>query len=183
MEIQKIINKAVEAINSGHKKYATSLLKYITRKDPDNIQARKLLYATLMNTIDIPRANKIKSYFTKLKGEQFIKKGQIKLGIELLEQAFELNPMNIHILISIAEILANRNSQAIELLESIEIEHIQDPNMLKKIARVYLNAKNYPLAKKALKRILIVTPNDLESQKMLKNLEALGVLQKEFKAS
>ncbi len=180
---EKVIKKALDAIKTGHKVYGISLLKFIARQEPHNITVKKLLYKHLQERFNISRANKIKSFFTKLRAEQLIKSGQIDNGLRLLEEAFELNPLNINILISITEILSHKNPEAINLLESVNIDHMQNVSALKKIAKIYLNAKNYPLAKKTLKRLLIINPNDLESQKMLKNLEALGVLEREFKSN
>ncbi len=180
-ERDKIIEKALEAIKAGHRVYAISLLKYLLKNDPDDIKTRKLLFRTLQDPLSSTRRNKVKSYFLKLKGDSLLRRGQVRQALEQYQLAFELNPLNVNILVAIAEILASHNPSAIELLEAIEIEHVQDINLLKRIARVYLNAKNLPLAKQALKRILIINPNELESQKMLKNLEALGVLEKEFK--
>ncbi len=182
-ERDKIVEKALEAIKAGHRVYATSLLKYLLKTDPDDIKTRKLLFQVLQDPLSSSSShkNKIKSYFLKLKADNLLRRGQVRQALEQYQQAFELNPLNINILVAITEILITHNPSAVELLETIEIEHVQDINLLKKIARIYLNAKNLPLAKQALKRILIINPNELESQKMLKNLEALGVLEKEFK--
>ncbi len=180
-ERNKILEKAFEAIKSGHRLYAFKLLKYLLKTNPEDIKALKLFIQVLQDSTFSHHGSKIKSYFLKIKGDNLLRTGQIRRALEQYLQAFELNPSNVKILIAIVEILSSHNQNAVELLEAIETDHIQDLNLLKKIAQIYLNVRNLPSAKQTLKRILIINPNDLEAQKMLKNLEALGVLEKEFK--
>ncbi len=177
----KIISKAIEAIQSGHRNYAISLLRHLLKLNPDDIQARKLLFKALHDPLSTKKTSKVRSFLLKLKAESLLRNGQVAKALETLQLAYELNPNNTAILVSITEILSSHNPQAVELLEPIDVQHLHDVNLLKRIARVYLNCKNLSLAKEALKRILIISPHDLETQKMLKNLEALGVLEKEFK--
>ncbi len=179
---KKVLSKSIEALKSGHRAYAVALLKSLLKESPDDISARKLLFKALQESTGVSRTNKLQSYFLKLKAEKVLSSGQTRRALELLQQALELNPLNVSIIVAITEILSTHNPQAVELLETIDVEHIQDINLLKRIARAYLNAKHLPMAKKVLKRILIVQPADLESQKMLKNLEALDVLEREFKS-
>ncbi len=176
----KIQNKAKEAIENNDPLYAKELLKYLASQDMSDIENRMLLYKLWQQKENISKEDKLRSFFLKIQADQLAKKAKIQEAIRTYEQAFELNPFNANILLKIVEFLSPLTPKANELLKSIDINKIQDTEMLKRIAQIHLNAKELSLAKKILKRILIIQPQEIEAQRMIKNLEALGVLETDF---
>lgn len=178
----KILKKALEAYSAGHQSYAFELLRYLSRECPDDIEVKAALYKAYLEQPIINRTNKIKAFIAKTKAEMLMQKGDMDNAIELFEDALRLNPNDYSILISLVNILISKNKKAVGLLDLIHSDTIQDLNTLKKIAQIYLSAKDHANGKKILKRILTLYPQDIESQRMLKNIEALGVLQKDFQS-
>ncbi len=175
-----IIEKAKEAIKEKDLAYASELLKYAASQDLSDIETRQMLYQIWQKKLVISREEKLRSFFLKLQADRSAKKGDIKTAVGLYEQSFELNPHNLNVLLKISELLSSTTPRANELLKSIDISSVQDTNMLKRIAQIHLNSKELSLAKKVLRRILIIQPQEIEAQRMIKNLEALGVLETDF---
>ncbi len=177
-----IIAKTREALNGGHREYALRLSKYLVSRYSDDAEMKVLFFKAVQDTNeDTPILNKIKAFFLKTKAYFLIKRGEIRPAMELLETVVELNPQDMQALLEIIEFIAQEDpNTGIKLLQTINIEAVHNIYILKRIAQIMLNARNLTEAKRILKKILIQNPNDIEVQKMLKNIEAIGVLEKDF---
>jgi len=74
----------------------------------------------------------------------------------------------------------NLPANAVQNLEEAKAINAKDASILKRLGEIYLKKEDYKNAKSNYEAALKINPQDTEVLKSLKNLDALGTIQREF---
>ena len=188
-ELKEFYNKGVLAFEKKNYDYAIEIFSQILSSKYDHLEARHYLHLSLKNKLgERPRSfitnvlNSINALFVTLSSVAMLKKGNISGALESLEKIIAKNPSDTNTLKKIAEIFYKQNliPQAIQSLEEAKTINPKDIDILKKLGKIYMKIEDYKNSKANYEQALNINPKDPEVLKSLKNLDALGTIQREF---
>ncbi|MBU1006905.1 MAG: tetratricopeptide repeat protein [Candidatus Omnitrophica bacterium] len=189
-DLKEFYDKGVLALEKKNYDYAVEIFSQIVSSKYDHLEARHYLHLSSKNKAGDTKPslitnviNYINSFFGALSAELLLKKGNIAGALEKLEKVIASNPNDTKAIKKIADIFYknNQNYHAIQNLEEVKAIDANDVEALKKLGDLYLRKEDYKNAKSNYETALKIDPGDTEALKALKNLDALGTIQREFK--
>jgi len=187
-ELKEFYNKGTLAFERKNYEYAIEIFSQILSSSYDHLEARHYLHLSLKNKIGVASSfitntlNSINRSVGILSSEVLMKKGNIQEALEKLEKIIAGNPYDTCALKKIADIFYKKGliPHAIQNLEEAKSINPNDTGVLKKLGEVYLKKEDYKTAKSNYEQALKINPKDTEVSRSLKNLDALGTIQREF---
>ncbi len=188
-ELKEFYNKGVLAFEKKNYDYAIEIFSQILSSKYDHLVARHYLHLSLKNKRGILKpsfitniVNSLNRSFGILIAEALLKKGNISSALEKLEKIIAANPNDSITLKKIGEIFYKASSipNAIQNFEEAKSVNPEDIAVLKKLGEIYLKKEDYKNAKSNYEHAQKINPNDPEILRSLKNLDALGTIQREF---
>ena len=188
-DLKEFYNKGVLAFEKKNYDYAIEIFSQILLSQYDHLEARHYLHLSLKNkagagaSSSIAKAiNTASRVFFMLPVEAMLKKGNVSGALEGLEKILAKNPNDTEVLKKIAAIFYKNNliANALENLEEAKAIDPKNAGILKTLGDIYLKKEDYKNAKANYETALKINPNDTEVLKSLKNLDALGTIQREF---
>lgn len=188
-DLKEFYNKGSLAFEKKNYDYAIEIFRQILSSQYDHAEARHYLHLSLKNKAgaapdsSITKAiNSINRIVFMLPVEAMLKKGNVPAALEGLEKILAKNPNDTEVLKKIADIFCKKNLlvNALQNLEEAKSINPGDTEILKKLGELYLKKEDYQNGKANFEAALKINPNDTEVLKFLKNLDALGTIQREF---
>jgi tetratricopeptide (TPR) repeat protein len=189
-ELKEFYNKGILAFEKKNYDYAVEIFSQILSSKHDHLEARRYLHLSLKNRLPdevkvsfITNAlNSVNRLIGTLSAEALLKKDNVSGALERLEKIIASNPNDSLALKKIADIFYKKGQilHAIQNLEEAKSITPEDIAILKKLGEIYLKKEDYKNAKSNYEHALKINPNDSEALKSLKNLDALGTIQREF---
>lgn len=188
-ELKEFYNKGLLAFEKKNYDYAIEIFSQIVSAKYEHPEARHYLHLSLKNKAGLAKPsfvtnilNCINRLLGTLSAEAILKKGDVSSALERLEKIIASNPNDTETLTKIADIFYKNglHLNAIQNLEEAKSINPNDINVLKKLGGIYLKKEDYKNAKSNYEAILKINPGDTEALKALKNLDALGTIQKDF---
>lgn len=185
--IQELFNKGLESFKKGNFDYAIELFEQFLDLMPDHIKARHYLRLAERGRFKQTPPPALASFFQKLLSQLIIlkasilnSKGRLEETIREYEKALRRDPNNESALKKLAVCLMalNMDEIAIDTFEEIRAVNPNNAGALKKLADLYLKHENYTKAQECFDEILKLSPHDIETERGLKNLAALGTIKK-----
>lgn len=181
--------KGLFAFNKENYNYAIELFNQVLAFKWDDADAWHMLWLSLRKSLERnppsplkKLSHNIRGWLPTLKGNFATAKGRYKEAIKEFKKAIYQNPLNTSVLTKIANILLKQNlfDNATKIFE--EIIQIDANNFfaLKNLGQLYLNRKDYTKARLFYEKALKVSPHDSETERELKNLDALGTIEESF---
>ena len=188
-DLKEFFGKGVLAFEKKNYGYAVEIFSQILSSKYDHLEARHYLHLSLKNRLGNQPAsfmtnavNSANRVFGVICADTLLKKGNISSALESLEKIIAKNPNDTEALKKIAEIFYKNGDipQATQNLEEAKSINPKDINILKKLGEIYLRKEDYKNAKANYEQALRINPKDTEVLRALKNLDALGTIQREF---
>ncbi len=188
-ELKEFYNKGALAYEKKNYDYAIEIFSQILSSKFDHLEARHYLHLSLKNRAGDTRQNLITNFINAinrqigvLSAQASLKKGNVSGALERLEKILASNPNDTQVLKKMAEVFYGKGliPHAIQSLEEAKTIGPADIGILKKLGEIYLKKEDYKNAKSNYEQAKTIGPNDTEVIKALKNLDALGTIQREF---
>ncbi len=188
-DLKEFYDKGILAFEKKNYDYAIEIFSQILSSKYDHLEARHYLHLSLKNKVGIVTPsfitnalNSVNRFLGALYAEALVKKGNVSEALERLEKIIASNPGDIHTLKKISEILYKKDliPHAVQNLEEAKSIAPKDIGVLKKLGEIYLRKEDYKNAKSNYEQALKINPSDTEVLRALKNLDALGTIQREF---
>lgn len=188
-DLKEFFDKGVLAFEKKNYDYAIEIFSQILSSKYDHLEARSYLHSSLKNKLGNQPAsfvtnavNSVNRVFGAICADALLKKGNISSAFESLEKIIAKNPNDTEALKKIAEIFYKNGAipHATQNLEEARSINPKDINILKKLGEIYLRKEDYKNAKTNYEQALKINPKDIEVLRALKNLDALGTIQREF---
>ena len=189
LQDNEFYQKGLQALKKNNYAYAIELFRGVLENYPEFTQCRHyLLKAARENqkskSVSITKLflNKINIFLLNLKAAYFYLQNNFDLAVKLQEDIVLLIPGNISALYKLAFFFnkANKPNNAIVVLEEIIFIDKRNLAALKFLARLYFQNKNYTKAKTTAKILLDISPRNLEAENIIKDIAALGTIEKGF---
>lgn len=189
-ELNEFYNKGLLAFEKKNYDYAIEIFSQMLSSRHDHLEARHYLHLSLRNkagassSSNITKAiNSANRFFHMLPVGALLKKDNVPAALELLERILVKNPNDTEVLKKIADIFYKKGllANAIQNLEEAKSINPRDIEVLKRLGELYLKKEDYQNAKLNYETALNINPRDTEVLKSMKNLDALGTIQREFK--
>jgi tetratricopeptide (TPR) repeat protein len=188
-DLKEFYNKGALAFEKKNYDYAIEIFSQILSSKYDHLEARRYLHLSLRNKAgdsavsSITKAlNSTNRLIMMLPVEAMLKKDKISSALENLEKILAKNPRDIEVLKKISDIFYKKGL-VVNALQNLEEAKEIDPGnekILKRLGELYLKVEDYKNGKANFEAALKINPNDTDVLKSLKNLDALGTIQKEF---
>ncbi len=189
LQDNEFYQKGLRSLKKNNYAYAIELFRGVLETYPEFTQCRHYLLKAARENQKIKSfsiakliLNKINILILNLKVAYFYLQNNFDLAIKLQEDIVLLAPGNTSMLYKLADFFdkANKPNSAIVVLE--EIIFIDKGNLaaLKLLARLYFQNKNYAKAKATAKILLDISPRDLEAENIIKDIAAIGTIEKGF---
>lgn len=188
-DLKEFYNKGTLALEKKNYEYAIEIFSQILSSKYDHLEARHYLHLSLKNKL----GDKSPSFITNavntvnrligfLSAEAMLKKSKVSEALEALEKIITSNPNDTETLKKIADVFYKNNltANAVQNLEEAKVINAKDISILKRLGEIYLKKEDYKNAKSNYEAALKINPQDTEVLKSLKNLDALGTIQREF---
>lgn len=188
-DLKEFYNKGTLAFEKKNYDYAIEIFSQILSSKYDHLEARRYLHLSLKKRSENQAAsfitnaiNSINAFFGSLSANALLKKGNVAGALESLEKIIAKNPNDTEPLRKMADIFYKKGliAQATQNLEEAKSINSKDITILKKLGEIYLKKEDYKNAKSNYEQALKINPNDTDVLKALKNLDALGTIQREF---
>lgn len=190
-DLTEFYNKGALAFERKNYDYAIEIFSQILSSQYDHIEARRYLHLSLRNKAGdtssssiVKALNAANRFILILPVEAMLRKDNIPAALEGLEKILLKNPNDTEVLKKISDIFYKKGlaANAVQNLEEAKAINPKDPEILKKLGELYLKAEDYKNGKANFEAALKINPNDTDVLKSLKNLDALGTIQREFKS-
>ncbi len=188
-ELQEFFDKGNLAFEKKNYDYAIEIFSQILASKYDHLEARHFLHVSLLTKTENVKispvsksVNEVMKFLVTLSAENLLRKGNIPGALEKFEKILTAEPHDTYAYKKIAEVFYEKNmfAHALQNLEEAKSVDSKDISVLKKLGEIYLRKENYKKAKFNYEAALKINPNDGEILKSLKNLDALGTIQKDF---
>jgi len=188
-DLKEFYTKGTLAFEKKNYEYAIEIFSQILLSKYDHLEARHYLHLSLKNKLGDKSPSFITTAVTTinrligfLSSEAVLKKGKISEAFEALEKIIASNPNDTETLKKIADVFYKNNlpANAVQNLEEAKAINAKDASILKRLGEIYLKKEDYKNAKSNYEAALKINPQDTEVLKSLKNLDALGTIQREF---
>jgi len=188
-DLKEFFDKGVLAFEKKNYEYAVEIFSQILSSKYDHLEARRYLHSSLKNKLGNQPAsfmtnavNSVNRVFGAICADTLLKKNNISGALESLENIIATNPNDTETLKKIAEIFYKKGGipHATQNLEEAKSINPKDISILKKLGEIYLRKEDYKNAKTNYEQALKINPKDTEVLRALKNLDALGTIQREF---
>lgn len=188
-DLKEFFNKGALAFEKKNYDYAIEIFSQILSSKYDHLEARHLLHLSLKNKLGEKTPSfiaNIVNYITRFLGtlsaETLFKKGDPSRALERFEKIITANPNDTCTLKKVSDVFYKKNliPHAIQNLEEAKSISPKDIDALKKLGDIYMGKEDYKNAKSNYEQALKINPSDSEVLKSLKNLDALGTIQREF---
>ncbi len=178
-----ILKRAYDSIQKRNYDYAKELLYDLVTKDPDNMDARRLLYESCTKKIEMEGKSAIKVKFlqTKTAAELKLQKNPVK-RVEICQKLLLEDPLNSKIRVLLGETLTQAGfvkGAIAELKLVIEREEFNTQALKSLALALQLNGKIQE-AQTVLERAASIATEDREIHKMLKDTSAQVTMDKGF---
>ncbi len=189
LQDNEFYQKGLQALKKNNYAYAIELFRGVLENYPEFTQCRHyLLRAARENqkikSLSITKLilNRINIFLLNLKGLYSYLQNNLDLAIKLQEKIVLLIPENIPALYKLADLFdkTNKPENAIVVLEEIIFINKNNLAALKLLSRLYFQTKNYTKAKTTAKILLDISPRNLEAENIIKDIAALGTIEKGF---
>lgn len=188
-DLKEFYNRGLLAFEKKNYDYAIEIFSQIVSSKYEHLEARHYLHLSLKNKAGHAKPsfvtnalNFVNRLLGILSAEAILKKGGVSAALEKLEKIIASDPNDTETLMKIADIFYRNGLEpnAIQNLEEAKSINPKDISVLKKLGGIYLKKEDYKNAKSNYDTILKINPGDTEALKALKNLDALGTIQKDF---
>jgi len=188
-DLKEFYDKGILAFEKKNYDYAIEIFSQIASSKYDHLEARHYLHLSLRNKFGsnppsfIANAvNSVNRLLGTLSAEVLLKKDNISGAMERLEKIITSNPNDTPTLKKMAGIFYKKGlvTHALQNLEEAKSISPKDVDVLKKLGDIYLRKEDYKNAKSNYEQALKINPSDSDVLKSLKNLDALGTIQREF---
>ncbi|MFH1857232.1 MAG: tetratricopeptide repeat protein [Candidatus Omnitrophota bacterium] len=185
--LKNLYQKGLESFERGNYDYAVQLFEQVLNYNPEHLKARYYLRNSGRAKLkqSPPSAisftiQKSSSSVITAKARALEHKGQTEEAIKQYEKALKHNPNNEKALQGLANCFENLNllETAIETLEEIRDINPDNTESLSKLGRLYLKTENHSAAQDCFEKVLQSKPDDMDAARGLKNLAALGTIQR-----
>lgn len=189
-ELKEFYNKGALAFEKQNYDYAIEIFSQILSSKYDHLDARRYLHLSLKNKFKDTRpsfianiVNSIDRLFGIFTADALLKKQKTAEALDRLEKVIARNPNDTETLKKMADIFYKEGltAQALQMLEEAKSAKPEDISTVKRLGGIYLKQNDYKNAKSNLEAALKINPNDSEVLKSLKDLDALGTIQKDFR--
>jgi tetratricopeptide (TPR) repeat protein len=181
--------KAVSLYKKKNFDYAIELFKGILEKDPDFEQCRFYLWDAIRqkNTNNKPSIltaviKKIKTGLMSLKFYFLDITKKDTEALNLIRRIILIDPSNVSAFFKLAHLYlrSKQNEKAIKVLEQVLIIDKTNLPALKILASTYYSNKSYNKARLIATKVLEISPHYLPAENILKDISALGTIEKGF---
>ncbi|MBU3911827.1 MAG: tetratricopeptide repeat protein [Candidatus Omnitrophica bacterium] len=189
-DLKEFYTKGILAFEKKNYDYAIEIFSQILIYQHDHLEARHYLHLSLKNkagaasSSSITKAiNTASRILLMLPVEGMLKKGNVPAALEGLEKILVKNPNDTEVLKKIADVFYKNElvANALQNLEEAKAINSKDIEILKTLGDIYLKKEDYKNAKTNYEAALHIDPSNTDVLKSLKNLDALGTIQQEFK--
>lgn len=185
-EVNDYYEKGICAIKRGNYDYAVELFGSALALKQNFAEARYYLWLALWEKLKKEKDPvKLKAFFRKiaalfplLKSVSLRRAGKRWEAIYLLEKAMKIDPSNTKILDLLADCLLKERltDNAVKMMEAIPIIDNKNYKAFKKLGKLYRDLDNYEKARAYFLAALRINPNDMETDKAIKDLDALKTI-------
>ena len=184
-EVKTLFDKGVFAYGKKNYDYAIELFTNTLKLKFDFAQARHYLRLAEQNKYkDNPRsiasvlAFKLIHILLLIKASIFYLQHSMRRSVEVYEKILRKEPFNEKVLFRLGKVFMKMDDVPSALKTFEEIVQINPKNevALKRLGEMYLRSEEYQKARSCFKAAQSLSPRDLEAEKFLRDLDALGVL-------
>ena len=189
-DVADIYRKATETLSKKNYAYAIELLWQVTLLKEDFTEARHLLHATEKKMAEATPPGIISKLFALIRSGIFQIKasfremqGRLPEAVIAYESALKANPCSPFILRRIAISLLKRGMSESAIATFEEVLQIKDTDLiaLKRLGALYKEKGDLQRARSCYANLLKLSPSDSESERSLKNLDALDIIKEQYK--
>lgn len=184
------IQKGKAAIEQNQFDYAIELLSHALTLQPDSADTRHLLRVAMQRRLklqpDSPTLHISQQLQTILPAAQAIiaeLRRDFLGAVQYYEQALRHNPTSIRLLTKLARALMQLRFTAAAITTLEEVYELDRKNLfaLRHLGQLNVTADRYDQARRYFEEALKLAPHDLDIERHLKNLDALGTIRQTFK--
>lgn len=188
-EAKDYFERGQEAFNKRNYDYAIELFQAALSLAPDLAPAHHLLWLSFKKKAEEYPPSAFKKAFIRvktsplfLKAGYLLRKGRALEAISQYRRILEACPSDVSALINMAGAFLREKMDdcAIKTLEDVIQLKPDQIAALKHLGKLYLKRGDLAKARSSFETILKISPGEPEAQRELKNLDALGTIQKSF---
>ncbi len=188
-EAKKYYNKGLFAFEKKNYDYDIELFSQTLSLKKDFADARHYLRLSEQRKFQENPPGAISLFFNKIKNSPLLLKAiildiknQPAQATDEYEKILRSEPSNTYVLTRLAQDLLKERDVPSALKAFEEIRLIDSNNIvaLKNLGQLYSQMDNYSSARQCYETILKILPHDLEAEKGIKNLDALGAIKQSF---
>ncbi|MFH1460781.1 MAG: tetratricopeptide repeat protein [Candidatus Omnitrophota bacterium] len=185
----ELFQKGQSAIKKRNFAYAIEIFQNLLLSYPNSLQCQHYLWQAIRENKKINPPSLLNLIFKKTSYLFLVTKSEISSlsnnfnqAKTYLEQIILINPDDTRILYKLATIFIKQQQidKAIFILEELLIVNRYHPAALKSLMQLYFETENFPKAKLMAKLVLELNPHQLDAENILKDISALGTIEKGF---
>ena len=180
--------KGLASLKKENYAYAYELFQEVLKDNPDFSECRHYLWLSARenrshNSSAINKLlNSVRAVFLNLQSSLLLLRGKTAQAISAAEQIILLIPDNIPAYQKLATLFMRQDDlkNAVTALEEILFIDKNNFSALKSLAGLYFRMKDYKKAQTTARILLKINPQVLEAENILKDIDALGAIDKGF---
>ena len=184
------LEKGKAALEQRQFDYAIELFSHALTLQPDAADARHLLRVAMQRRLTLRPASPLtratqalQTLWPSLQAAVAEVRGDWLRAAHHYEQALRHDPTSVRLLTGLARALMRLRFTAAAVTTLEEIYDLERTNLfaLRNLGQLHAAADRYDQARRYYEELLKVAPRDLEAERALKNLDALGTIRQTFK--
>ena len=187
-----LLSRGIEALTAGQWPYAIECFTQVLADHPDSLEARRCLRQALRKQEEAAPANPLTAALRTLQAWPIVLQAQLaqqrkdwNAAAAAYDLALRQAPRQASWLYQLGQMLLQLGQEA-AAVETLEESIAANPKLLaatRQLADLYLKRGDDQHARACFERILKVVPHDIQAERGLKNLDAMGTIRKGFGAS
>ena len=184
-----LLGRGIEALNTSQWPYAIECFTQVLADVPDSVDARRYLRQALRKQAAAASSNPLTAAWHVLQAWPHVIQGQLAdsrkdwtAAAAAYDQALRQAPQHSAWLYQLGQALLKQGQEA-AALDALEEATELNPRLLaatRQLADIYLKRGDDQRARTCFERILKVVPHDIQAERGLKNLDAMGTIRKGF---
>ncbi|MFH2145288.1 MAG: tetratricopeptide repeat protein [Candidatus Omnitrophota bacterium] len=188
-DIEELYQKGLSALKKNNFDYAVELFGQTLEHRPGFTPALNNLWKALREKRKISPASKIQAFlaaaktlFLSVNFKCLLLLDKTDKAIAVQQQIICLSPESAagYYNLAVVYIRQKKNEKAKDVLEQILFLEKKNANALRRLAHIYFEQKDYRKSQAMAKSLLSIKPGDLEAENILKDIAALGAIEKGF---
>lgn len=186
-----LLTRGIEALATGQRPYAIECFTQVLADHPDSLEARRHLRQALRQQAAAQRANPLTAALGTLRALPLLLRAQLAeqrkdwtAAASGYDLALRQAPNQSGWLYRLGQALLQQGQET-AAIETMEEAAQLNPRMLpatRQLADLYLKRGDDQHARACFERILKAVPHDIQAERGLKNLDAMGTIRKGFSA-